>query len=363
MAAYSAVTSLKHTIDRLLNSSRVSVASSTRQILDFACEHVEQLQHTLEEFDKIKNSSEGVMAVDARIRVEARKLEDAIDTHASTQLLSQSQSHEGCPPMLSINLDVLRQDIDCFAERATMIGLEYIEELHKPSSEMEDAADNSGDDCDMVGLSDQFLIIRDKLSEGPSIGHVLSISGMAGIGKTMLANKVFHDSLIKENFECRAFVRIGRKYQVEEVLRAILAQVNLDNDRGGDEDLRDYFKRSFMARKYLIVFDDIWDDDFSFQFETLLPDPRNGSWIVKISRDSKTAESFSNYFDRHLMRFMNQEESWDLLKREVFGEEECPYPLVKPGKKIAENCEGLPLLILSIAQILSKAQKNSKYVL
>lgn len=41
------------------------------------------------------------------------------------------------------------------------------------------------------------------------------------------------------------------------------------------------------------------------------------------------------YFYNLNMRFMNEEESWELQKRK----------LVKAGKKIAEKCEGLPLLI------------------
>ncbi|EYU34507.1 hypothetical protein MIMGU_mgv1a004969mg [Erythranthe guttata] len=39
----------------------------------------------------------------------------------------------------------------------------------------------------------------------------------------------------------------------------------------------------------------------------------------------------------------------------------CPNELEKAGKKIAENCEGLPLTIVKVAQILSESDKTAEY--
>ncbi|KAL9170514.1 hypothetical protein ABFS82_04G149400 [Erythranthe guttata] len=39
----------------------------------------------------------------------------------------------------------------------------------------------------------------------------------------------------------------------------------------------------------------------------------------------------------------------------------CPRELEKAGKKIAENCEGLPLTIVTVGKILSEAEKTTEY--
>ncbi|KAL3651643.1 hypothetical protein CASFOL_004645 [Castilleja foliolosa] len=59
------------------------------------------------------------------------------------------------------------------------------------------------------------------------------------------------------------------------------------------------------------------------------------------------------------LRFLNEDESWELLREKVFGDRNmmCGSELEKAGKKIAKNCEGLPLTIITVADILSKADQ------
>ncbi|XP_057787945.1 putative late blight resistance protein homolog R1A-10 [Salvia miltiorrhiza] len=369
--AYAAVNSLLYTIDHLLNSNRISFVASTSETLDFALDRVKSLQGSLRQFDDLRNNTGGVMASEARIRDEARRLEDAIESHVSAQFLSQSQNHDRCPPTLSLTLQDSRQAIDCFAKTADKMENEYIEELHKPltEEEEEDAAgvaslgnDSGGNECEMVGLSDFFLKIRNLLIANANLRRTaICIGGMAGVGKTMLALKLFHDPLIKANFECRAFVRVGRKYRLEEILRAIIAQVDLVRDEmitEAAEDLYEYSKRILSGRKYYIVLDDTWDLGFYLDLKSALPNEDNGSRILLTSRKTRTIEPDVTNAYSFTMPFLDEEESWDLLKKKVFGEEEFPRRLMKAGKKIAKNCEGLPLLILVVAARLLSEDKN-----
>lgn len=244
MVAYAAVNSLLHTINLILNSSRLSLASSTREILESAHHRVESLQHTLENYDEIKNSSEGVLEQDATIREEVRRLEDAIESHFVSQSDELIHPHH------------LTQDIDRFVETTKTMEVGYIVELYK---EEEDAAASSNSsslvtDCggnefdDMVGSSDHFLTVRNSVLFRP-----VWVSGMVGIGKTALAKKVFHE-VESHIFECRAFVRVGQKYKLEEILRAIIVQVDNNQEMimEKDEGLDEYFKRVMEGRYYLI---------------------------------------------------------------------------------------------------------------
>ncbi|KAH6765323.1 hypothetical protein C2S51_016572 [Perilla frutescens var. frutescens] len=362
--AFAAVNSLLDAIEDLLDSSRISVDSSTRESLQSARDHASSLER------KLKCCGEGVTEMDELIIIEeARKLEDAIEIPLSTLFHSPA-------------FNQLREDVDCFAktakemegnieelweQKAAKMIEEYVKELFLPKEE--DDEDVSSE-CDMVGLSDQFLMIRNQLNRKPksrSYGinpgkMVVWMSGMAGIGKTMLAKKIYHDPSVKANFECRAFVRVGQEFRIREVLQAIAAQLDLDFESifmELDGDLSKCFFRIVTVRKSLIVLDDVWDN----AFVDLLTEIGNrvedfGRRILVTSRIH--VKRYSNCYDLK-MRLMNEEESWELLRRNVFGdlESSCPPQLVKPGKKIAEKCEGLPLLIIAVAPVLlSKAQKN-----
>ncbi|KAH6788745.1 hypothetical protein C2S51_003751 [Perilla frutescens var. frutescens] len=223
----------------------------------------------------------------------------------------------------------------------------------------------------MVGLSDQFLEIRNQLNPKPKPKSrfdgmfpseiIVWMSGMAGIGKTMLAKKIYHDPSVKANFECRAFVRVGQEFRIREVLQAIAAQLDPDCEeivmKLGDDS--QCFFRIVTVRKSLIVLDDVWDSTFVGLLRRIGGLHEDfGSRILVTSRIH--VQRYSHCYDLK-MRLMNEEESWELLRRNVFGdlESSCPPQLVKVGKKIAEKCEGLPLLIIAVAPVLlSKAQKN-----
>ncbi|XP_051123367.1 putative late blight resistance protein homolog R1A-10 [Andrographis paniculata] len=61
--------------------------------------------------------------------------------------------------------------------------------------------------------------------------------------------------------------------------------------------------------------------------------------------------------------FLDEDDSWKLLRRTVFTspEESCGFQLEKIGKKIAKDCEGLPLAIVSIGKLLRRAEKTVEY--
>lgn len=315
------------------------------------------------EYERLKIYSEGVMRVDARIRDSARKLEDAIETAASAQLI-ESESHG----RVSLNLDRLKHDVDCFVEGTDTMKAEYRRELKRaPPRESAAAAASSTSSPDMVGLSDLFLEIRDSIVADDS-GHVSSfaITGMAGIGKTALAKKLLEDSLVKEKFKCRAFVRIGQpeEYGYNEIMSSIISQLSdgevIMEEGDGYIDFGKLLENCLQGRKFLIVLDDVWDLFFQGNLTDMLPE--NG-YILPTSRieESSRVQWYSTH--SYQMRLMNEEESWELLSREVFGEggDGCPPQLVKAGKKIAQNCDGLPLLILAVAKHLSELEKSLEY--
>ncbi|KAI3470175.1 hypothetical protein Pfo_026838 [Paulownia fortunei] len=366
--AYAAVISLKQTMERLLNSSYISIVPPSLKILEFAYKEVQSLQEVLKRLDRSssRSRSERVNALDRQIREAVRKLEDVLETHVSNQFLGD----ESDPLLFSLDLHELKQDTAYFTQTVKKMKKMYIKELRNPLPEEDDDGssriDFGGKKSKMVGFSDEFRIIIDRLRHWWKLEvQVVSLVGMAGIGKTTLAKEVFEDSFILNYFDFRAWVTVGPKCQLREILQGIVAQVNPDTDEmlmEQDDNLAQYLKEIFKGRRYLIVLDDVWNKRIWHDFKRLFPDNNTGSRVLLTTRLEEVARDASNpIFGITNIRFMNKEESWHLLREKVFAEELCPPQLEKAGKKIAENCEGLPLLILTIAQLLSKLEKTPEY--
>ncbi|KAK4402485.1 putative late blight resistance proteinR1A-10 [Sesamum angolense] len=116
--------------------------------------------------------------------------------------------------------------------------------------------------------------------------------------------------------------------------------------------------------RYLIVLDDIWDNIVWAAFRRYLPDNGNGSRIMLTTRLQQVAR-YANDKDGGFIlkkRFLNEEESWHLLREKVIATDWLlPPELEKAGRKIAKKCEGLPLAIIAVAKHLSQAEKTLEY--
>ncbi|XP_012851369.1 PREDICTED: putative late blight resistance protein homolog R1A-10, partial [Erythranthe guttata] len=221
----------------------------------------------------------------------------------------------------------------------------------------------------MVGLSDLFMRLRDWLISPHSELIVMSLDGMAGIGKTTIAKKLFQDPFIASHYSRLVFVTIGPKYRLADILVDILTQLNnADIDEiiwltKGEEllhELKWKVCESLSELRYLIVLDDVWYTDLCYEFANVFPDDKNGSVALLTTRLTEVSKCV-HPLNSHRLPFLDKKESWELLRHKVFDAMPCPRELEKSGKKIAENCEGLPLTIVTVAHILSKTDKTSVY--
>ncbi|XBI77665.1 hypothetical protein VPH35_070735 [Triticum aestivum] len=119
---------------------------------------------------------------------------------------------------------------------------------------------------DLVGITgtrDQEIM--KLLSEGDDMSKkklkIVSVVGFGGLGKTTLIKTVYDK--IKGDFDCRAFVPVGRKAEAKTVFTNILLNLGMNgselimlNEKPFIDKLREFLKN----KSYLIVIDDIWDE-------------------------------------------------------------------------------------------------------
>ncbi|GFQ06974.1 putative late blight resistance protein homolog r1b-17 [Phtheirospermum japonicum] len=342
---YVALISLKQTIERLLNSSYISITSPSIKILDSAYKEVNSLQENLKKLDRNSSSRETISALDGKLSQAVSNFEDVLETHVSNQFLKD----ENHPTSFSVDLQGLKTDIDFFRRAARTMKKAYVDGLRSSESE-EDNDIYVRSDQGMIGLSDEFRVTIDRLRHWwePEI-QAVSLVGMAGIGKTTLSMEIFCDDFISEYFEFRAWVRVGPKRGIKDIFLGVIAEMK-DNDE----------MRSLKGKRYLIVLDDVWDKKVWHEFKKLFPDGNTASRVLLTTRLEEVAHDASDPIRRITnVPFMDKEESWHLLRAKVFGDKPCPRSLEKAGKKIAENCEGLPLLIVTVADVLSKSKNKT----
>ncbi|KAL2515236.1 Disease resistance RPP8-like protein 3 [Forsythia ovata] len=351
--AYASLLSLKHLLEHTLILDEKQQIESLLQKLSF-------LQDFLD--DSPQKSSETIDCLESHIRDAAYEAEDIIESHITDRVHEEiaSKRDDSFTPFCH-KLDEVIEEIDSIKKMVEKIkddddvqDLQTRTKLSQPAS--------SGKSS-MVGLDDDIMEIKVRLTRGSSSIETLSVVGMGGIGKTTLTRKVYDDEKIVQYFDNRAWVTVSQNYSARELLLGLLDSMKKLTDEVREksfEELADYLYKNLKGRRYLMVLDDVWDTKVWDNVKRLFPNDSNGSRIMMTTRLENVA-GYDNSCSPHHMRFLTEGESWNLFCEIVFGKDGCPTELKQIGKKIVQNCQGLPLAIVVIAGLLSKATKTQHY--
>lgn len=211
----------------------------------------------------------------------------------------------------------------------------------------------------LVGLEKDLEEMLDALTGQSSNLKIFSITGMAGIGKTAFANELYNHPLIIHRFDVRIWVTVSQEYRLRGLLLGLLSYVtNIQDDicEIETEQLREKLYRSLEGKRYLAVLDDVWDKQIMDELKREFPNDMNGSRVLLTSRLIDVAICSSPEVP-HCLRFLNLEESLELLCWKSFANGSCPLELLPVGKEIAKKCHGLPLAIIVVGGLLLKMDK------
>ncbi|KAL1807653.1 hypothetical protein ACET3Z_024643 [Daucus carota] len=205
----------------------------------------------------------------------------------------------------------------------------------------------------VVGFEDDARRLVEQLMRGKKQLQFISVIGMAGLGKTTLVKKVFDEPSVVYHFYVRAWTTVTQQPRKRDLILGILKSgFNSGNEDSDDMELSLMLKRRLSGQRYLVVLDDIWDSKDWNDLMLCFPDDV-GSRIVFTTRLVDVPLQVQSGCYQHPLGFLNEMESWDLLRYKVFLDESCPLSLVEIGKQIASKCHGLPLSIVVIAGVLA----------
>ncbi|KAA8529869.1 hypothetical protein F0562_034527 [Nyssa sinensis] len=218
----------------------------------------------------------------------------------------------------------------------------------------------SSSPVEVVGFDMEVKMLVDRLTGASNDLEVISVVGMGGTGKTALATKVLNDPSISPVFNPCALIKVSQKYDRKKLFLGILSLVTRlteEMDRMSEDMLAKDLQRRLQDRRYLIVLDDVWSKKAWDELIIAFPRNKNRSRIMLTSRITNVAIYANGDSPPHHLRFLNDDECWELLRRKVFGSAGCPSEEMEDlGKKIAEKCHGLPLAV----QVISESLSNDK---
>ncbi|KAL1146475.1 hypothetical protein V6Z11_A11G376000 [Gossypium hirsutum] len=166
---------------------------------------------------------------------------------------------------------------------------------------------------------------------------IIPIVGFGGLGKTALAQFVYE--IVKDHFEMRIWVCVSNIFDLKIIVKNII-----------------------KSKKYLLVSDDIWNEEWEqwVSLKKLLMGGAKGSRIIVTTRSLRVAKITSKC-QPHVLKGLSDDDAWSLFKEIAFEQrstDSTSLEFVEIGKQILERCGGVPLVIRTIAGKLSF--KNSK---
>ncbi|PHT71225.1 putative cullin-like protein 2 [Capsicum annuum] len=285
-------------------------------------------------------------------------VQEAEDATNSLVLVQQADDTTNSPVLVQQADDTTNSKILLPTIGAKLADMEDVERIPASAEPPTELTYPSVDE-ELVGFDDHANTIIAKLMLGPRNWDVVSIVGMAGMGKTALARMVYNNVSIIDHFDVRAWCFIGQIYKdVRKLFLEILRQTTGDRYLNVD-DPDDMLRRNLFGRRYLIVLDDICESDLWDDLARCFRSVERGSRIMVTTRNVELTRYMRRYTDPYLLPSLRDEESWELLQKKVFQGESCPLELRSVGPLVAKQCKGLPFLIIMIAGVLSRKKREA----
>ncbi|XP_039117909.1 putative disease resistance protein RGA3 [Dioscorea cayenensis subsp. rotundata] len=205
------------------------------------------------------------------------------------------------------------------------------------------------------------MLIRDTSYEIA----VVSIVSMGGMGKTTLAQLVYGDERIKKQFKLRIWVCVSDDFDVPKLAGKIIHTASGENcDHTNIEVLQQRLRKELGQKRYLLVLDDVWNEDFQKwdALRNMLLDGGEGSRILVTTRNEKCSRVMGVQKPYFLSR-LSEESSWNLFEQKANFAVGVPKPpkLLEIGQEIVKKCQGLPLAIEVMGCIMHCKSEESEW--
>ncbi|KAM7530004.1 hypothetical protein LguiB_033414 [Lonicera macranthoides] len=153
--------------------------------------------------------------------------------------------------------------------------------------------------------------------------HIVPIVGMGGLGKTTLAQFVYNDNRVRDQFTRRLWVCVSDEFDMKEIIAKILREAGDDSSYSnlGIEELQNRLRQRLSDMKFFLVLDDVWNEDRVrwTNLRDLLIVGRGGSKIVVTTR-SRTVASLMGTVQPYELTGLSDDDCLSVLLNWAFKE-------------------------------------------
>ncbi|XP_037497018.1 putative disease resistance protein RGA3 [Jatropha curcas] len=230
------------------------------------------------------------------------------------------------------------------------------------------ASDVIGRDFDRDKIIEYLLHYSEK--ENLS---VVPIIGIGGQGKTTLAKMVYNDERVDKNFQLKMWVCVSQEFDVTRLAKEITSSATEITSSAtgrsyGDltmDQLQARLRRSLGGRKFLLVLDDVWNENLVkwVELRGLLEGCALGSKIIVTTRSSRVASVVGNDFAYNLPG-LSHKDCLSLFWKWAFnpGQEKQYLNLRDIGNEIVKKCGGVPLAVRTLGSLLYSSTEEKTWV-
>ncbi|PRQ44731.1 putative P-loop containing nucleoside triphosphate hydrolase, leucine-rich repeat domain, L [Rosa chinensis] len=229
------------------------------------------------------------------------------------------------------------------------------------------ASEVVGRDSDKEVIVDLLMPKTVDLQNGnsQSVVSVIPIVGIGGLGKTTLAKLVYNDEMVVGHFDLRMWVYVSVDFDIHRLMEKILSSAlgKEISEKMSVDQLQAKLRESLKDKKYLLVLDDVWNEDRSqwSDLRNLLIDGiKLGSKILVTTRNLSVA-SIMGTEQPYNLAGLSYEYCLSLFTKCAFKEgDEKQHPhLFEIGKEIVKKCGGAPLAVRTLgSQLYSETDER-----
>ncbi|KAE8816761.1 Disease resistance protein RGA2 [Hordeum vulgare] len=209
------------------------------------------------------------------------------------------------------------------------------------------------------------MLLKSDADEDISI---IPVIGMGGLGKSTLAESVLADNRVNI-FGVKMWVHVSEQFDLHKIGSAILKSINscINLENSTLQYLHDNLKKELATIRYLIVLDDLWEEDANRleELKRMLQYGCKGSKIVLTTRNQSIVQTLSTGYlakERKIcpvpeseqinLGVLPPDDCWELMKQHALGPNDDQSRLQEIGKEIAVKCGGLPLVANALGQVM-----------
>ena len=225
-----------------------------------------------------------------------------------------------------------------------------------------------GREADKQKLVD--LLLSNDTSEGEVCRNgdkvfIIPVSGMGGIGKTTIAQLVYNEERVIQQFELKAWVCVSEEFDLMRVTRSIL-----ESATGRSSDLKDLgqlqvsLKKVLRGKRFLIVLDNVWNENYNNWDDLMVPlrAGAQGSKVIVTTR-SEAVSLMVGSIPSYNLDGLTYEDCWSLMALHAFaGKSSSAYANLEAiGKEIVKKCGRLPLVAKALGGLLRNKVLDSEW--